>query len=109
LQEKFGESRLREFLANENLYAGNAASLTESEARTILRAGSLDAARDRIFAAGQESLSAARLGVFSEARPASRAQVLDLSKRPMIDFKSLKDESAIQHQGSGASTEFSPP
>lgn len=69
LTEKFGETPLREFLASENLYAGSAASLTESEARTILRAGSIDAARTRIFEAGQQSLRAAQPGVFSEARP----------------------------------------
>jgi hypothetical protein len=77
LTEKFGEIPLREFLTRENLYAGSAASLTESEARTILRARSLDDAGDRIFAAARESLIAARPGVFSEARPPSRAQVLE--------------------------------
>jgi len=39
------------------------------------RAGSLDTSRDRIFDAGQHSLSEAQPGVFSEALPPTRAQV----------------------------------
>ncbi len=73
---KFCETQLREFIASENLYGGEIGALTESEARTLLRAGSLDSARDRIFEAGQNSLIAAQPGVFSAARPPSRAQVL---------------------------------
>jgi hypothetical protein len=84
LTEKSQKAPLREFLTRENLCAGSAASLTESEARTILRARSLDDAGDRIFAAGQEGLSATRPGVFSEARPPSRAQVLEA--RPQINI-----------------------
>lgn len=73
---KFCETELREFLASEHLYGGEIGGLTESKARTLLRAGSLDSARDRIFEAGQDSLITAQPGVFSAARPASRTQVL---------------------------------
>lgn len=77
LVDKFGETALREFLASENLYGGEIGALTESEARALLNVGSLDAARDRIFEAGQDRLREAQPGVFSEARPPSRAQVLE--------------------------------
>ncbi len=68
---------IAKILGFENLYGGNHAALTESEARALIRAGSLDTAGERIFAAGQSSLSKAQPGVFSEARPPSRAQVLE--------------------------------
>jgi hypothetical protein len=101
LTEKFSEVPLREFLTRENLYAGSAASLTESEARTILRARSLDDAGNRIFAAGQEGLSAAQPGVFSEARPPSRAQVLeargitDSTRQPGLFSSPSPESSAV--------------
>jgi hypothetical protein len=65
-----------ECLASKQLYGGEIGTLSESGARALLRAGSLDTARDRIFEAGQQSLIAAQPGVFSAARPPSRAQAL---------------------------------
>jgi hypothetical protein len=57
LVEKFGDSALRDFCKEHNLYGGEWAALTESEARTLLRAGSLNAARDRIAAARRSGSS----------------------------------------------------
>ena len=54
LENKYGVKSLQEFLKEERLYEGNHKSLTDSEARTILGAASLDEARDRIAAARQE-------------------------------------------------------
>ena len=76
LVQKFGVNRFRDFLESEHLYGGEIGALTESEARTLLRAGSLNAARDRIFEAGLESLIAAQPGVFSAARASSRALLM---------------------------------
>lgn len=57
LEQKHGIIELRKFLKENNLYGGNHQALTESEARTLLAARSLDSARDRITAAKQESRS----------------------------------------------------
>ncbi|MCL1981117.1 MAG: hypothetical protein FWG62_08605, partial [Proteobacteria bacterium] len=46
LEDKFGVESLQQFLKEADLYGGNHHALTESEARTLLAAGSLDAARD---------------------------------------------------------------
>ena len=68
LEGKFGVESLQQFLKEAGLYGGNHHALTESEARTLLGAGSLDAARDRIVAARQQGKPSAQLGVLSEAR-----------------------------------------
>ena len=54
LEQKYDVQLLRKFLKEENIYGGNYKALTESEARTILGAGSLDTARDRITTARQK-------------------------------------------------------
>lgn len=46
----YGIRSLHEFLVKHNLYAGNHAALTEGEARLLIGAKTLDAARDRIAA-----------------------------------------------------------
>ena len=48
LTEKYGKKELSSFLKDHVLHGGNVDALTESEARTILQAPSLDSARDRI-------------------------------------------------------------
>jgi hypothetical protein len=65
LERKYGVELLRQFLHEENLYGGNYKALTDSEARTLLGAPSLDEARDRIIEARQER----NFPVFSEMVP----------------------------------------
>jgi len=50
----YGVQPLLDFLKENDMYGGKFEYLTESEARTILRAGSLDGARDRIAQERQE-------------------------------------------------------
>ena len=51
---KFGIKPLQQFLNEADPYGGNHHTLAESEARTLLAARSLDAARDRILAARRQ-------------------------------------------------------
>ncbi|MDR1893875.1 MAG: hypothetical protein LBQ61_04180, partial [Spirochaetales bacterium] len=54
LESRYGVELLQQFLQEEGLYGGEYRALTESEARTLLAAGSLDAARNRIAQARQQ-------------------------------------------------------
>jgi len=54
IENKFGIESLQKFLLEEGIYGGDYQSLTESEARLILGAGTLVKARDRIAEARQE-------------------------------------------------------
>ena len=56
IEQQFGVESLQQFLKEEGLYGGNHKALTESEARLILGAKTLDRARDRIAAARRESI-----------------------------------------------------
>jgi hypothetical protein len=55
LEAKYGKSRLNEWCKENGLYGGEYRALTEAEARWLLRAPGLDAARDRIVAARQKA------------------------------------------------------
>ena len=68
LEQKYGVKLLSEFLKEQNLYGGNHEALTESEARTLLGAGSLDAARNRIAKARQRGKSSTQHGVLPQTR-----------------------------------------
>jgi len=57
LENKYDIQSLHEFLKEYNLYGGNHATLSESEARLLLGVPGLDAARDRIA----EAIEAERL------------------------------------------------
>ncbi|GEM_PF-201729 len=64
LEARYGAENLERFLRDHSLYGGNPRALTESEARTLLGAGTLDAAGDRITAAiEQERLRSQSPGV----------------------------------------------
>jgi hypothetical protein len=54
LVTKFGVESLQNFLKEMGLYGGEYQALTESEGRTLLRAETINAARDRIVAARQK-------------------------------------------------------
>ncbi|MDR2364579.1 MAG: LPD5 domain-containing protein [Zoogloeaceae bacterium] len=54
LERVHGVESLQQFLKEMGLYDGNHQALTESEARILLAAGTLDAARNRILAARQQ-------------------------------------------------------
>jgi len=57
LVDKYGSDTLTSFLKEIKLYDGNYKALTNPEAFALRRAPSLDAARDRIFAARQAGRS----------------------------------------------------
>ena len=64
LENKYDIQSLHEFLKEYNLYGGNHAALSESEARLLLGVPGLDAARDRIAEAIEaESLRSSETGV----------------------------------------------
>jgi hypothetical protein len=68
LEARMGVDLLREFLQTENLYGGEQRALTESEARALLAAGSLDAARSRIVAARRQAAEADGVGILPAPR-----------------------------------------
>ena len=80
LEQKYGVKLLSEFLKEHKLYGGNHEAITESEARTLLGAGSLDAARDRIAKVRQQgsrqvlsgSIQGRKTTTVSNTKPASR-------------------------------------
>ena len=53
LEQRYGLQSLRDFLKEQGLYGGEHRALAEGEGRTLLSAGSLDAARDRLAEARQ--------------------------------------------------------
>jgi len=69
LEQKYGVKLLSEFLKEHKLYGGNHEALTESEARTLLGAGSLDAARNRIAKARQQGSRQFFQEAFKDVKP----------------------------------------
>ena len=60
LENKYGVESLQKFFKEEALYEGNYKALTDSEARTLLGAASLNEARNRIAEARQERIGRVR-------------------------------------------------
>ncbi|MDR1048491.1 MAG: phosphoribosyltransferase [Synergistaceae bacterium] len=75
LVKRYGEEILRVFLKEVGLYGGSYESLTASEARQLMEAGSLDEARNRIFEARQKGNNAIRAEILSRARSEEDSEI----------------------------------
>ncbi|MDR1921157.1 MAG: hypothetical protein LBS31_05350 [Candidatus Adiutrix sp.] len=73
LEAQYGVESLQSFLKETGLYGGNHQALTESEARTILAARTLDQARNRILATRQKGLSQTQPGSLQGREAAGEA------------------------------------
>jgi hypothetical protein len=79
---------LHEFLQRHHLYGGNHAALTEAEARLLLGAKTLDAARDRIAAAVAQGNGESVSGILQEAA----GQVASSEPEPLTDGHTNPEE-----------------
>ncbi|GHV41588.1 hypothetical protein FACS1894187_23400 [Synergistales bacterium] len=75
LERQYGREALQAFSKEVGLYGGNYEAFTNSEARQLLEAGSLDEARNRIFEARQERNGEVRQSVFQGTQTESDNEI----------------------------------
>jgi predicted amidophosphoribosyltransferase len=102
IEKKFGIESLQKFLLEEGLYGGDYQSLTESEARLVLGAGTLVKARDRIAEARQEGSQRILRGSFQGHQGNIGSQEINLPN----DNKFLTNLVKASHQTSNRPSEI---
>ncbi|MDR0730416.1 MAG: phosphoribosyltransferase [Treponema sp.] len=103
LERKYGVESLQQFLKEEHLYGGNHKALTDSEARTLLGAKTLDEARNRIAEARQERDHRIRPEVVPGTSPDTEEKNLtpqsldNITKTPLDGSGHIENASSLHH------------